>query len=368
MAAVVTCEYLPNLRKEGMESLDKLPEQWPDATDVLRDATAYEVQKHIEANEIPEASQHIEEMRKKYPAEANALMKQVIVKLRDRIHQNDRDPAQVEEVKKERQMYLSFARELLKTHPDEYSFKQMLADALLEDGQLDEAFKMFEQLARIEQDNREAKEKTIDQFVDKLASAMDKAQGNLPEVNRLADELPKAVKEKGIDPSTRGYLGVLTTVLAYAKKESTNPEDAQERAGQVVQAYKAAMTGLRKDLKNIIPRDSVNMGGLARLYMARKEYEKALEYYKTLVAALWVTANDKTISEQSRKNYMAQYGQALLEQTQCKYEVFAAMADAKKKKEQMQNLLLQIKTFRDKDPQLWGLYADFNKIESDAQK
>ena len=37
-------------------------------------------------------------------------------------------------------------------------------------------------------------------------------------------------------------------------------------------------------------------------------------------------------------------------------------------KEQMTNLLLEIKTFRDKDPLLWGQYAEFNAIEAKAQK
>jgi tetratricopeptide (TPR) repeat protein len=367
LTALVMYEYL-NLKTEAMEALDKLPDQWPDSDDVLRKATVYEVRKHIAAGEIDKAIEHIEEMKKTHPEEANVLMQEVIGQLRNSIHEIEHDDSRAAELKMQRDAYLHFATELLKTHPNDYSFKQMLADASLESGQLDEALTKFEELAKIEQDNRAAKEKGADDFVDKLAGAMEKAQGNLPEIIRLAEDLPKAVKRQGIEPSTRGYLGALATILTYAKKPATDPEDARDRAGQVVKEYKSAMTGLRKDLKLVIPRDSVNMGGLARLYKARKEYTKALENYNPLVAGLWVTANDKGLSEQSRKSYLAQYGQALLERTECKYEYFSATADAQKKKEQMTNLLLEIKTFRDKDPLLWGQYAEFNAIEAKAQK
>jgi hypothetical protein len=367
MGAFAMCEYL-NLRKEGMDILDKMPDQWPDSTDALRDATDYEVRKHIEAGEINEASEHIAEMRKKYPEEANGLMQQVIGKLRKQIHDSENDPSKAPELAKQRNTYLLFANELLKTHAGDYSFEQMKADALLQNRQLDESLTMFEKLAKTEQDNRAATEKKIDDFVDKLATAMDKAQGNIPEVIRLGDEFPKMAREKGIDPAVKGYAGTLSTVLAYAKKLTTDPEDALERAKQVTQAYKQALAGLRKDLKGVIPRDAVNMAGLAKLYKLQKKYDKALENYNPLVAGLGVMLSDRTLSEQSRKSYMAQYGQTVLERTQCKYEYFLTTADAKKQKAQMQNLIAEIKGYRDRDPQLWGLLDDFNTIEKNAQK
>ena len=367
LSSVVMCDYL-NLRKEGMDALDKLPDQWPDVDDVLRDATDYEVRKHIEASEINEASEHIEAMRRKYPDKANALMQQVIGKLRKQIHDSENDPSKIAQVKKQRETYLTFSNELLKTHPGDYSFEQMHADALLQNGQLDEALVKFEGLAKTEQDNRVAKEKKTDEFVDSLAAAMDKAQGNIPEVLRLAEELPKVVREKGIDPSAKGYMGALATVLAYAKKPTTDPEDAQERAKQVTQVFKQALAGLRKDLKATLPRDAVNMAGLAKLYKLQKKYDKALENYNPLVAGLGVMVNDRLSSEQTRKSYVAQYAQTLLERTQCKYEFFLTTADAKKKKSQMQNLVLEIKAYKDRDSELWGLFKDFHQIESDAQK
>jgi hypothetical protein len=363
---VVKCEYL-NLKTQAMDDLDKLPAQWPDSPDVLEKATVYEVQQHIALGEITQASEHIEEMKKLHPHEANALMQLVIGKLRKQIHDIENKPDKAPEFKRQREMYLKFADDLLKTHPNDYAFEQMRADALLVSDQFDEALKMFEQLAKTEQENRAASEKVADAFVDKLAAAMDKAQGNIPEVLQLAEEFPKAVKEKRIDASSKGYAGALATVLAYAKGTTTDPADAEERARQVVQAYKAAMTGLRKDLKVDIPRDSVNMAGLAKLYYLQKKYEKALENYMPLVSGLWVTANDKHVPEDLRKSYLAQYAQALLDKTRCEYEYFMTTADLQKKKKQMQNLDLRIKEFHDRNSEFWGLYADFNKIDSEAK-
>jgi tetratricopeptide (TPR) repeat protein len=366
LSDVVMCEYL-DLKAKAMDDLDKLPAQWPDSSDVLQKATVYEVQQHIAAGEITQASEHIDEMKQAHPAEANALMQLVIGKLRKQIHDLENKPDKAAEFKKQCDMYLKFAAELLKTHPNDYAFTQMRADALLVNRQFDEALTMFEQLAKTEQDNRVASEKKADEFVDKLAGAMDKAQGNIPDVLRLAEGFPKILKDRGMDASTKGYAGALATVFAYAKGTTTDPADAEERAKQVVQAYKAAMSGLRKDLKVGIPRDSVNMAGLAKLYYLQKKYDKALENYNPLVAGLWVTATNKNTPEDVRKPYLAQYAQALLDRTQCEYEYFMTTPDPQKKKTQMQNLVLKIKELRNRDSELWGMYAGFNKIESDAK-
>lgn len=351
-AAMVRYEHLGQ-EDQALAVIRQLPQKWPN-TRVLLVAKEYEIRKLIERQQTDAAVAQINQLKAQRPEQAQDLMQLVINQLRARISQLRNDPAQSAQLDKTRKTYIDFATQLLEKNKDaapqaQYSFKQMYADALLENGKAQEALTLFEALNGVEKTRRAEKEKIVDTEVDAMVVQMNKVKDSRAGIEKLAEDFPAQVQKEGIDPERKGYARALKVSLNYFKQANqADATDVAFRTKQLEEKLKEAYSDLRKDLKNTIPTDSVNIYGLARSYRLMKKYNESIANYQLLTNGI------------DAVRYRLQHWQAQLEYCQCLLEGFKA------DKKSMRNLTLLIRDYRQKDAELGGLAKEFEKLEAQA--
>ena len=355
MATIVMYEQL-NQKAAAMAKLRELPGKWPKTT-VLLSAKEYEIRKLVESGDAVKAAGEVEALRKDHPEQATALMRLVINQLQKSIAKLRMDKAKAQDLAKARKIYLELAT-ILKSAPGEAgasdAFKQMYADALLENGRTDEALGIFEGLNLAEQANRKKEEAKFDADVDKLAAPVSVHRDDAAGLIKIAEDLPKTMAEKYNLSTNRGYLQSLALAVEYLKKgKREDVDDYKFRTKQLVDRLGGAFTGLRKDLKNTIPRDSVNIYGLARAYRgqaqrlrgeaAAKKYDQALKHYRMLVDGI------------DPREHKSKHWEAQLEYCQCAYE------GLRQDKTAMLYLSQRIADYLTQEPEYKGEFVDLKQ-------
>lgn len=317
----------------------------------------YEIGKLIEGGKTGDAIEKVREFRKKFPAESQDLMTAVVEQIRDSIRDLQLGKSTPEKLEQYRSAYLEFARELyqeaqaLKLHPDQlYGFKSMYADAMAGEGQVDEGIKLFLECRRYDEDRRKRQAAEIDrEFAGKLQT-LRSARGNIVRVKALVKEYIKDLKDEyGIDKTDFQPAVKVEVMLKYLWEKEPNEAELQQRLGSLVDAMEDAYRVLAERVKDSLPVDAMNVLGLARAYLARKDYPEALKYYNRLVAGL--DPRDAKL-----------YWETQLERSRC---ILETVGDDKVG---LKRFLVLLKQFQLADKFQGGLYASFTELAAEARK
>ena len=165
-ADFLVAEVLKNERKDlpaAIEHVNGLAQRWPGQKDILERAEAWNIGVMLENNQTARAIEAFQSFRQTNPDKANLMITIVVRVIRGRLADlRDEELRGVKdhqaELQKMREVYLQFARQAYDATAsaaakDRYAYRQILAEALVENGKADEAITLFDELRRAEPDD-----------------------------------------------------------------------------------------------------------------------------------------------------------------------------------------------------------------------
>lgn len=333
--------------------LRNIPDAWPDS-DILPTVWEFEISKLVAQKRTDDAIAKVEAFSKKYPAQAMSLMRMVAGQVRVRIRQMKSSPAQAGRLATYKQVFLRFAKKLYAnavkqglSAKEKYPAAQMLAEASLLAGQADEAARLFEQCARQDKAWRQAKIDRIDADFDKKIQAARSAGKNADAARRLVQEYFAALGNSA-GGRDEGFGLSLAKAVSFLNKANTTSEQSA-RLKIVIDTLVECLNERRDEQTQAVPIDAINVAGLARSQMAKKNYHQALKYYRELLDGL------------DRNDAPDLYWSAQLDRSSCLYELFKA------DKSQMRRLVTLIRQLSLIDSSMGGLSGRFEAISSRAE-
>jgi len=351
-ASVIEYDNL-GMKAEALGRIALLPSAWP-GTPVLRSVAEFEIRKLVEQGEVGQAIEKVENFRRQYPDEASELLSLVLENVRGRIGEMHRRAEMADELKRYREVYLSFARDLYtraeqsQADPQQlYRLRQMYADALLENAQADEALELFQKCAAEDEAQRTRETHRIEQEFEGKRRALAAAGRNVPRLEDLAESHRKQALQLGL-AETAEMAGLRHALRQL--KETEDVELRRRKAADVTRALKAAYDSLEQAIRNSLPVDANNVRGLARCYRAKKQYADALKQYLALVRGL------------DASRHPTLYWEAQLEYCQTVLEGFAGDKDA------MERLLIRIRQLQLEDGNMGGLRGKFMTVAAGARE
>lgn len=344
-----------------------IPAKW-EGTPAVREAAKSQILWALFDGKIKEAIDLVNSFAQKYPEQAPALIALMISHLEKAIIHLQGDSSQKELLNKYRSAYGDFAEKLFlekqKTlSPAELiAFKQLYGRAMIEKGNAasgadakaayDLSLKLFTECKAFDDANRDAASKKIDQKYDPKIKAVKEAQGRDAILRLAAEFLDKDLAPTGLSVKDLLQAESLEKIYKAVKADAKAPKkDIDLLQNATWKAYDALVKRIKKDLN--VNQD--NLWGLARSQRARKEYDKALEYYGLLCNGL--DKNGPTTKEL--------YWQAQLEFCLTAME---AAPTAKEPKKAYGGILLRINGLKFDNPAMGGRASEFNAIRSEAEQ
>ncbi|MCD6364511.1 MAG: hypothetical protein J7M14_01415, partial [Planctomycetes bacterium] len=373
LAAKMLYEEL-DCQARALRILDALSERWP-GTDVLIRGEDFRIRKLVEIGHTGKAVDALERFKAKHPAEAARLLPLLIEKVQAKIAALRGVDLVEDELKVSQQNYLKLVEELFRRRRDEtlaerYRITQIYADALLENGRVDEALELLLQCKAHDDAARKIRHDAIDrQFKVKLdAVQSDKASER--DLAAARNDFDAMLRHDGIDPESSGkYVQVGRGWEYYKRADPGIAGDKEKRFEELRVALVEGLTKLRETRKDRVPVEAWNLLGLAKAYKAMGErfsaspqggrpaqqaqdaYRKALGYYKRLVTGVRGDGGEARM-----------FWQANLGLCEC------ILGGYSRDKRAMSSLLTRIRQLRNRSQAMGGLFARFNAIESKAKQ
>ncbi len=266
---------LPGRRSEAMALLRTLPDRWPE-TSAAELSAEFEIRKLLEQGQTAAAVTRARQFHSQRPGKDQQLLQAVLIRVRQRIGQLRGRPEKAWQLTRFRKDTLHLAEALYQgcrqlPIQERYFATQMLAEALLENGQPAQAAELFRQC--------------LDYDMARQAEADTPAESALKE-GRPAPE-----------------------------KSRNSPEELERSADGIEATYKAQHE--RQEAR--VGLDAGNLFGLARAYRSLGRFNESLDYYQRLLAGLSPVAEP------------ALYWRGELEYCQCLLKGFANQKDVMRK-------------------------------------
>ncbi len=285
--AAATYYDMLNRKIIAKQLLAKLPKKWPD-TPAVRRGAEFEIRKFVEEGQTDQAISKLEEFRKKFPAQAEQLIKLVIQEVRKEIRDLVRSSSDAEELSSYRKAYLKFAEDLYQRAQDaspqrRYAMKQMYAEALLENDNAQKALDLFKECRDYENQQNQQRIKSIEKRHDEQMKKLESAKG-AAQLRQIGEKFLKSLKEYGLDVGD-----VNAEDVQYAVGKLPNVTDESARSDLVNILRKKLRDAYDKQaeyLKNNLPQDATNLRGLAKAHQKLGNYQDALKYYSKLTAGI----------------------------------------------------------------------------------
>ncbi len=334
--------------KDSLARIAELGSKWPD-TPILPVASGYYTEKLITEDRIDDAVAAIEQYEQQYgPESSRSLMIKLMNKIRETIVQMEYSPGQDERLKRYRQTYYVFAQKLFdqagsdQTPPERlYRLEQILASALYEVGRLDESLEHFQALRKREETQHALQAKIIAQRFDREIREIRDAAGRLSIIkDLLKDFMAKAPREYPDATRTVDYVQLDSLI---SDLQTADAADAARISRQAAQKLIELLETLKKAKMEKQREDPINLLGIARIYAAKREFDKAEPLYGRLARGLTQRA------ENLYYTVWLEYGHLILE----------AYADDAKR---LENLQLRLERMRREGGDMAGMRPQFDQL------
>jgi hypothetical protein len=291
-AAVINYEMLAQ-REPALATIRQLPDRWPQ-TRILQESQAFLIRKLLEQGQVAQALAQFDAFQKQYGEEsAQNLMEEVVTRLQAaivRLEQSGENPQQLAQF---RQAYLSFAEQIYKskattaTGQEKYRVTLLLADALTQSGQADNARRalgLYQQLQQINQARQAEQTRRIESAINRRIEQIDQAT-TPAQVKQLADGLSQTLQQFDMGEWRSAQMADVKLTQQQLAKADT-PAGRQEWMDQARKAVRKAYQALREQLKQQVTIDATVLMGMARSYQLSGDYAQAIPLYRKLDAGL----------------------------------------------------------------------------------
>jgi tetratricopeptide (TPR) repeat protein len=285
---------------------------------MLRDAAEFKIVKLVEKNRIADAVDDLDKFVKDYPQQGAVLTEFVVSKIRERLLERRglaTDAQAQAELQSLRKAYLDFARLLhdravaaKRSADDMYKLQQWLAEALLENGQADEALAIFStKLMPVLKSRVDAENAAIDKQVEQLKRDLAAISTDTDRVKKKAAEFDELLSSKGID--TKGPVADMVRMAKqYLDKADANkPEDIEYRRKNLVAQLGAGYDKFGRFLRDRVESDAAVPLGMARAQAAKGDFDKAARLYRQVVQGF----------EKVKTRFPRNYWEAMVEYCEC---------------------------------------------------
>jgi tetratricopeptide (TPR) repeat protein len=272
---------------QGLAILGTLDTKYPDAG-VIHDASEYEIERLITQGKIVGVDGAVEKAKafsKKFPESGPYVMNKLITQIRDSISKLKATDAGSPRLASLRKDYLDFAKTLYesdKASDKAAVYRQIYGDALLENGQADEAITIFQQCLAEFEKTRAAQASAIDAQVKKRA---DEVKGDGEDAKKLkADGAAffKKMDDEGMKVDDSMDAIRIKNALKALNEAGDNAQAELAARKAMVKFLSGGWPSLGLRLKARIAIDDVSIRGLGRAYFLKKQYADSLKYYREL--------------------------------------------------------------------------------------
>ncbi len=356
-AEIIAYEIL-GLKDEGLLKIEKLPDRWS-GTAILRECRQFAIRCRLEKGDVQEALRQFEQFQKKYGrTEAQELMQEITEKLRKTIQDLVKTDRKSKQLQQFRRAYLAFAGQIYNTKiksaagAEKYYLTVLYADALTQSDTEKNAalaLKLYEELAGTDERRRTERLRKIDADFAGLLEEVADAGERIEAVRKLDDALYAAMRGYKVENWKSSYLTEVRDAFGELDNGEGNRADPVRRAADAVaRAYEKLREQVRRNV-------SVNANlilGLGRSYKTLKQYQKAIDEYRKLDAAL--NPND----------HHDLYWEVQLELAESIFEL------CRNDPGQLRRLIIRINQLRLEAPELGGrkFLGQFNRIDADARR
>lgn len=338
---------------DALAALDDVAERWSGA-DAVKDARAMQIRWLVDSD-TSAAIDELEAFRQDYPPEeSQELVKLLVAQIRRAIGELAEKPDAEAELERYRQVYLRFseilynrAREQDLSPEQIYVYRQMYAEAMLENGRAEEALDQFRACAEQDSAKREKTLERLTESVDQRVEALEAAEGDPDELVDVAQGYFADLERYGLNAESLGAARIVRRSLDYLEAQE-EPEQRGAAAERLARDLDEAYENLMKILEQSVSVDATNIRGLAEANLALGNYKQAVEHYDKLIPGL------------DSNEYPKLYWQAQLGRAQAFLRGFG---DRPKTMAALATLIRQLQL---RDANMGGYAEQFNAIQAEA--
>lgn len=339
-------------KDRALAEVRQLPGRWP-STDIPRVAREFVIRKLVDRGRVDEAIGEVEDFARQYKDQADQLLQLVVQKIRQRIGQMS-SQAEAEELAQYRQVYLRFARKLYMSKQglpvdQREGFQQLYADALLENGQGEQALELLEEIQQRQQNRREAAADRIDAVFERRVKAVNNAGRSVTAMRRQVDAYFELLDQYGYDRSQFAE-SVFVADAARAMDRAVEADEQTRRVERLADRLTQALEDLRRRVREAVPRDATTLLGLARAYHQTGQIDQSSKYYRMMIRGLDASQHPRL------------YWQVQLEYVRMLLEAHGDDPEA------MGILAKRIKGLRLNNPSMGGFLREFAAVQIQAEQ
>lgn len=344
-------------KDESLSRIEALPTRWP-GTAVLREGGEFAIRSRLARGEVQQALTQFESFRQKYGDEqAQELMREVVDKLRQAIFELSLERGKEEQIKRFRDAYVAFARQVYQTslagasEEDRYYLTLLYADSLVQTGTAENAQKaldLYEGLHRTDAQRRERANAKIAAEFAELHQQVRAARGRDDQLATMRGKLAETLRAHGLQ-SWRNAAVEEVEYLFQQQPSLTKAEEKRDMREMIYRALAAAFQATEQHLLQQAPIDATVLMGQARCHETLRQYARAAEEYSRLAQGL-----DPNRPETARSYWEAQLGYS-----RSYLELY------RKEPAKLTGLLDRLRTLRNGAPQQWVGRLNLIEVEVD---